>query len=188
MLAAVALAGASPAHAQRRARSGLWVDVGAGYGKVRVTCLGCPSPTSAGGIAYTISAGGTLSRYVLVGVEGHAWNGVGDTQREAVRAVSLVVHWYPWGFRNGFYLRGGTGIVGGTVVVHDTTTQRAVVKGSGLGIGVSLGWDIPVARRVALTLQAGDQLLALGDLSAGGVSSDDTIAYLSRFQVAITIR
>ena len=190
-LAAIVIAGllaATPAHAQRRARSGFWLDAGAGYGKLRVTCLGCPSPTSAPGLAITLSAGGTVSRYVLVGVEVQAWNGIGDTRREALRTLSLVAHWYPWGLRNGFFVRGGTGLVQGTVVVHDTTTSRAVVKGTGLGMGFSLGWDLNLSRHVALTLQAGDQLSALGDLTAGGVSSDDTIAYLSRFQVAITIR
>ena len=179
---------ASTARAQHRARSGFWIDAGGGYGTARVTCLGCPSPTNAGGVAVTVSAGGTVSRYVLVGVEAQVWNGVGDTRHEEMRSLNLVAHWYPWGLRNGFYLRGGTGLVAGTVVVHDTTNARGVVRGSGLGIGFSLGWDVNLGRRVALTLQAGDQLTALGDLSNGGVSSDDTIAYLSRFQVGFTFR
>src|SRR4051812_50050938 len=97
----LAIGVAAPAQAQRRVRSGFWFDAGGGYGTLRVTCLGCPSPTSADGLAITLSAGGTVSRYVLVGVEAQAWNGVGDTRREALRTVSLVAHWYPWGLHNG---------------------------------------------------------------------------------------
>ena len=65
-----------------------------------------------------------MSRYVLVGIEGQVWSGEGDGRREEMRSVNLVAHWYPWGQRNGIFVRGGTGLVAGTVVVHDTRRCR----------------------------------------------------------------
>ena len=187
-LALLGMCLATPAAAQRRSRSGFWMDAGVGYGRVRVTCLACNRDRGASGTAVTVSIGGTPSRYVALGLEGQIWTGSESSLHERVRSLNLVAHWYPWGQRNGFFLRGGTGIVDGTVIASDSTGQQVVVKGTGLGISVSLGYDIPLNRHLALTLQAGDQLSALGDLVQSGVSADDTIAYLSRFSVALTFR
>lgn len=190
VLAAGLAAGlATPAAAQRRSRNGFWMDGGAGYGRVRVVCLRCQNDRGANGAAVTLSVGGTVSRYVLVGVEGQVWNGFEGGLHEAVRSLNLVAHWYPWGQRNGFFLRGGTGLVDGTVIASDSTGQQVTVKGSGLGISLSVGYDLALSRHLALTFQAGDQISALGDLVAtGGIPADDTIAYLSRLSVALTFR
>ena len=136
----------------------------------------------------TVSIGGSPSRYVLLGVEGQVWTGSDAGLSERVRSVNLVVHWYPWGLRNRLFLRGGTGLVDGMVALNDTLGQKHAVKGQGLGISISLGYDIPLNRHFALTLQAGDQIAALGDVLVLGTPSDDTIAYVSRFSVAITLR
>ena len=170
------------------ARSNLWIDAGVGYGRLRVQCLSCSSPTSVGGTAVTVSIGGTPSRYVLLGVEGQVWTGSDAGIHEQVRSINLVVHWYPWGLHNGLFLRGGTGLVDGIVAPNDTTRARASVKGQGLGISISAGCDLPLGRHFALTLQAGDQIAALGDLLVLGSKADDTIAYVSRFSVAFTLR
>jgi hypothetical protein len=176
----------APAAAQRRPRSGLWADAALGYGRLRLTCLSC-SPIGTGGTTVTVSIGGSPSRYVLLGVEGQVWTGSDAGIPERVRSVNLVVHWYPWGLSNGLFLRGGTGLVDGIVAPNDTT-PRTAVKGQGLGISISVGYDIPLNRHIALTLQAGDQIAALGDLLVLGAKADDTIGYVSRFSVAITLR
>jgi hypothetical protein len=178
---------AQPATAQRRARSGLWMDAAVGYGRLRVTCLSCTNVGGVGGTTATVSIGGAPSRYVLLGVEGQVWTGRDAGISERVRSVNLVVHWYPWGLSNGLFLRGGTGLVDGIVAPNDTT-PRTAVKGQGVGISISLGYDIPLNRHLALTLQAGDQIAALGDLLVLGSKADDTIAYVSRFSVALTLR
>jgi hypothetical protein len=177
---------ATPAAAQRR--TGFWMDAGVGYGRVRVMCLACNRDRGADGTAVTVSIGGSPSRFVLLGVEGQIWTGLEGVLHERVRSINLVAHWYPWGIRNGFFLRGGTGIVDGTVIASDSTGQQVLVKGTGLGISVSLGYDIVLSRRLALTLQAGDQISALGDMQQSGVTADDTIAYLSRLSIALTFR
>jgi hypothetical protein len=180
---------ASSAAAQRLpSRSGFWMDAAVGYGRLRVTCLACSNVTGFGGTTVTVSIGGAPSRYVLLGVEGQVWTGSDAGISERVRSLYLVVHWYPWGLRNRLFLRGGTGLVDGVVALDDTTGQKRAVKGQGLGISISLGYDIPLSRRFALTLQAGDQIAALGDLLVFGAKADDTIGYVSRFSVAFTLR
>jgi hypothetical protein len=180
---------ATPAAAQRPpARTNLWFDAALGYGRLRVTCLTCSNTSSVGGTTVTVSIGGTPSRYALLGVEGQVWTGSDAGIAERVRSLNLVVHWYPWGLHNGLFLRGGTGLVDGIVALDDSTGQKRAVKGKGLGISISLGYDIPVNRHFALTLQAGDQIAALGDLLVLGAKADDTIAYVSRFSVAVTLR
>lgn len=191
-LLAAALFGAvvaAPVAAQRRSRSGFWMDGAVGYGRVRVVCLDCRNDRGADGTALTLSAGGSVSRYVLVGVEGQVWNGLASGLKERVRSVNLVAQWYPWGPHNGLFLRGGTGLVDGTVIASDSSGRQVTVQGAGVGISISLGIDVLLSRRLALTVQAGDQLSALGDLVAiGGLAADDTIAYLSRFSVGVTWR
>ena len=76
---------ALPARAQvaarLRPRSGLWMDAGAGYGRLRLTCQGC----NIGGIdgaVFTVTAGGSPSRYVHLGLEGQIWTGIDAGRKE----------------------------------------------------------------------------------------------------------
>ena len=186
--AGLSLGTAAAAQAQAGRRSGAWLDVGAGLGRLRVTCRTCSTPASTGGHVFTITLGGTASRYVLIGVEGQVWTGDDANIDEQVRSLSLAVQWYPWK-RNGFYLRGITGLVDGHVAPNDTASVRAALKGHGIVIGLGIGYDQPISRHLAITIQAGDQLAALGDINtlSGGIA-DDTIAYVSRLQLALTFR
>ena len=187
MLGLLAAGLASPAAAQLRRRSGFWMDAGVSIGRLRVTCRTCTPPASASGSAITLSFGGSPSRYVLLGVEAQEWTGDDASIDEKVRSVSVVAQWYPWR-HNGFFLRGGTGLVDGTVAPNNVSSPRAPVKGHGIVIGVSIGWDQPLSRHFDLTLQAGDQIAALGDLITANGVADDTIAYVSRLGIALTLR
>lgn len=178
---------AAPARAQLRRRSGVWVDVGAGLGRLRVSCRTCSPPASTGGYAITLSIGGAPSRYVLLGVEVQVWTGTDARIDEQVRTLSLVAQWYPWR-RTGFFVRGGTGLVDGHVAPNDTASVRKAVKGRGIVIGASLGWDQPINRHLAVTVQAGDQIAALGDITTTSGVADDTIAYVSRLSIALVLR
>jgi hypothetical protein len=185
-LTLAALAVAAPAEAQRsRPRSGLWVDAGVGYGRLRLTCAGC-NIKGINGTTVTISVGGSPSRYVHLGLEGQLWTGSDANRHEQVRGINLVAQWYPWGRSNGFFVRGGTGLVDGILAPVDTAIATA--RGLGVGIAASLGYDLALGRHFALTLQAGDQLAAMGDLVVNGAAADDTIGYVSRLSVAFTIR
>ena len=177
---------AAPAAAQRaRSRSGLWVDAGLGFGRLRLTCDGCRIDGINGG-AVTITVGGSPSRYVHLGLEAQVWTGIDAGRHEQVRALAFVAQWYPWGRSNGLFLRGGTGLADGVVAPIDSTV--ATVRGRGVVMSLSAGYDLSLSRRVALTIQAGDQIAALGDLVVNGSPADDTIGYISRLSLAITIR
>ncbi len=177
----------SPASAQLRRRSGFWMDAGYSLGRLRVTCRTCTPPASASGSAITLSLGMSPSHYVLLGVEAQEWTGNDVSINETVRSVSFVAQWYPW-MHNGFFLRGGTGLVDGTVAPNNTSSPRAAVKGHGIVIGVSIGWDQPISRHFDVTVQAGDQIAALGDIITANGVADDTIAYVSRLGIAVTLR
>jgi hypothetical protein len=180
---------AAPAAAQRQSRRGFWMDGSVGYGRVRVVCLHCLNDRGANGTAVALSIGGTVSRYVLLGVEAQVWNGLEAGLPERVRSLNMVAQWYPWGQHNGLFVRGGTGLVDGTVIASDSSGQQVTVQGTGVGIYVAAGYDLLISRRLAFTFQLGDQISALGDLVAiGGVAADDTIAYLSRFSLGVTLR
>ena len=88
----------------------------------------------------------------------------------------------------GFFLRGGSGIVNGRVARADTSSNLATVSGTGVGFTVGMGYDVPIGRRLALTVQAATHVDALGDLALPGITFDDSIAYVSRISVALTLR
>jgi hypothetical protein len=177
---------AHPAAAQRsRPRSGLWADAGFGYGRLRLTCQGC-TIKGIDGTAVTVAVGGSPSRYVHLGVEGQIWTGADKNRHEQVRGINVIAQWYPWGRSNGFFVRGGTGLVDGIIAPVDTAV--ATVRGLGVGISASIGYDFAIGRHFSLTLQAGDQLAAMGDLVVNGAPADDTIGYVSRLSVAFTVR
>ena len=180
---------ALPARAQvaarLRPRSGLWMDAGAGYGRLRLTCQGC----NIGGIdgaVFTVTAGGSPSRYVHLGLEGQIWTGIDAGRKEQVRSIAAVAQWFPWGRHNGFFFRGGTGLSDGIIAPIDTAAST--VRGLGVLMSISMGYDFTIGRHFALTLQAGDQIAALGDLVVNGTKADDTIGYISRFSMVFTVR
>src|SRR5512146_1920722 len=93
---------------------GQWIHAGGGVGYLRLPCANC-SADVANGAALTVSAGGGVTRNVLLGVQGQQWQSTtGGTSRQTVRSVLAVVQWYPWSALR-LFVRGGTGIVQGTV-------------------------------------------------------------------------
>lgn len=187
LVMALSLAAGEMAAQRPRSRAGAWMDAGIGYGRLRLTCQDCP-PLGISGRAVTVTLGGAPSRYVLLGVEAQVWTGSDDDLDEQVRSINVVAQYYPWGRSNGFFLRGGTGLVDGRVAPLDTTAVRARARGRGIGISISAGYDLAITPRLALTFQAGDQIAALGDLVLPSGSADDTIGYVSRLSVALTLR
>ena len=179
---------AGPAAAQEPVRSGFWLDAGAGYGRLRVRCATCSGVGTAHGGTVTVTLGHSLSRKVVLGLEGQIWSSWETGPREQVRSLTVVAQWYPWhGGR--FFLRSGTGIVQGPVVPRGTGASRASVQGTGVGLTFGVGYDVPLGRRLGLAAQAASHVAALGDLSLpGNINLNDTIAYVTRLSVAVVLR
>ena len=181
---------AGPAAAQERARSGLWLDLGGGFARMRVRCTTCTRVGTAHGATVTITFGLSVSPQVVLGLEGQLWASGerGPREREYVRSLLVVTQWYPLHGRR-FFVRGGTGIVQGPVAPSGTGAAPAAVKGTGVGLTFGVGYDIPLGSHVGLAVQAATHVAALGDLSLpGNVHLDDTIAYVTRLSVALVLR
>lgn len=177
---------ARPAAAQARSRSGFWMDGVAGWSRLKLVCRTCSDDVHARGTMVTLALGGTPARTVLLGVEAQLWSGSDAGVGQRVRSVALVAQWYPW--RSGFYVRGGTGLANGRVAPADTAATHTAVRGRGISISLAAGYDLAVSRQFALTAQAASQVTALGDLVLPGHTADDTVAYLTRLSVGLTLR
>lgn len=177
---------ASPAAAQTLQRPGFWMDAGVGYGRIRLTCVTCSSIVAATGPAYTVSIGGAVSQNVLLGVQGDLWQSSG-APRQQVQTVTGLVQWYPWPAAK-LWVRGGVGIVKGSVALTADTTGAHSTKGTGVALTISVGYDFRLTSHLGVALQAATNVAALGDLAVGGATASDVIAYVSRIGIALVWR
>lgn len=185
---------AGPATAQESVRTGFWLDAGVGYGRLRVRCTTCSGVGTAYGGTATVTLGHSVSRKVVLGLEGQLFSSWEKGPREQVRSLTVVAQWYPW-HEGRFFLRGGTGIVQGPVVPSGTGAAPASVKGTGVGLTLGVGYDVALGRRFGLAVQAASHVAALGDFSLpgnvshpGNFTLSDTIAYVTRLSVAFVVR
>ena len=186
-LAAICIAcAAAPAAAQIPRRGGLWADAGAGFARLRLTCVSCASVAAANGTEVTVTIGGAPSRNVLLGVQAQTWSSTRGP-RQQVRSLAAVVQWYPWPAR-GWFVRAGAGVVQGPVTPGADATQSATVQNTGVGLDFGAGYDFPVSAHFGLTVQAATHIAALGDLQVDGLRANDVIAYLARLGVAVVFR
>jgi len=187
----MALAGDGAA-AQEPPRSGFWLEGGAGTGTVRSACSACPSVTVAYGTANHLRVGGSLSSRVLLGVEFFALRSSelelspgGPSVDAENGSVGPIVIWYVGG--SPFFFKGGVGLARGTYTVQSAsgpvTTER-----SGASISFSVGYDIRLARRLALTASLGSYATAVGDVSVDGMIVDDLIATVYQAGFGLTLR
>ena len=177
----------SAAGAQGRVRGGFWLDAGVGYGRLRLRCSECTDVGTDHGGTVTLTFGRSLSRRAVLGLEGQIWSSWEARPHEQVRSLAVVVQWYPF-LKEHFFVRGGTGIVQGPVVESLPGAQPASVKGTGVGLTIGVGYDFPLDEHVAIAVQAASHIAALGDLRLAGVTMQDTIAYVTRFAVALVFR
>lgn len=180
---------AAPAAAQERVRNGFWADAGVGYGRLSLRCANCPNAGTVSGGTVTLTLGRSLSQRVVLGLEGQVWSSFEAGPREQVRSLTVVVQWYPL-LGEHFFVRGGTGIVQGPVVASVSTAPGGSVKGTGVGLTIGVGYDVPLNEHLAIAVQVASHVAALGDLDLPGVAQplDDTIAYVTRIAVALVIR
>ena len=143
-----------PAEASAQERQGFWFGIGGGYGWAGVSCDDCDDSDREGsGVGY-LKGGWTLNRRVLLGVEVGLWT-KSDTSESFELAMNLyhvsgTITFYPQA-DNGFFLKGGAGVAFVDVDVSGSGSSMTVDLGQGPGFLVGVGFDIPVARRVAVT-------------------------------------
>lgn len=145
--AALALAVASPAEAQREVRHrGFWIGFGAGGGWN--TSDGLDGETLGGGAVY-LRLGGTPSERLLVGGEVNGWLRDQDGAVVSRGNVTLTLMFYP--SRNGgLFVKGGAGVAQVAVSqrIQNVTTT---ITDEGVGTTLGAGFDIRLGRNFYVT-------------------------------------
>jgi hypothetical protein len=179
--------------AQGPARSGFWLEGAIGTGTVRNSCHSCDDVTVAYGSADYFRVGGSLSPRVLVGLEVFTLNSSelvlaqGAPPAEVENAsIAPIVMWYVG--RSGFFLKGGAGVARGNFLVQTSSGEAVTTKRTGSSLTFGLGFDIGVARWLALTANLGTYITAIGDVDVDGTAVDDLIATIYEAGVGISLR
>ena len=144
-LALLLLALAPPVEAQSRSsfsspgtdRSGVWVSTGLGWGSVMPSCPICARERS-GGLSGYLRVGGSVTRNVLVGVEGNGWYKGGEDVDQLVGSASVVTLLYPRSDM-GLYVKVGLGLTRYEArPTDDDPTAATNTVGVNLGVGYEL--------------------------------------------------
>ncbi len=185
----------APAWAQRAERphrSGLWAELGAGPGRVRIACSGCTDVVAAGTPSSYFRIGGTVSDRVVIGLEvfsllDRAFGfSRGDTTTTAETATAtVVVLWFP--SRRGFFFKGGVGLASGQFTVPGTAGADTS-NGRGIGLTFGFGWDFAISRKFAVTTNLAAHVTAVGDVVLPGRRIDDVIATMYQGSIGFTFR
>ena len=192
VLGAVGAAAQAAAPAPRR--SGLWAEIGFGWGSLRAACAGCEEVTSsAGGITY-FRLGGQVSPHVFLGGETNAFfdesfiSSDSTTLVAEIQAVNFIAIWFPG--RSGLFLKGGLGIAQGRFTVLDTASAATeTLRGTGVGINVGAGWDFQLRPRLSLTASFTTQIVGIGDfVVAGPRTIEDVIGTVYQGAIGFVFR
>jgi hypothetical protein len=182
-----------PAKRQRPHRTGLWVEIGAGPGFLRVVQSGSERVISQTGEGGFLRVGGILSDNVLLAWESAGFNdesfGFAGSDTSVVAELAstgISVMWYPG--RTGLFLKGGVGFAQGVFTVPTGAAQADTIEGNGIGMTFGGGWDWSFSRKYALTLNAGVFIAAIGDLVLPAARVDDVIGTMYQVTLSFTFR
>jgi hypothetical protein len=167
-LALVCLAIPARAHAQER--KGFWIGAGGGYGSAGVSCEDCGGGREESAAGY-LKAGWTLNKRTLLGGEVNLWN-KSERMEEATGTVNLynisgTITFYP-AASSGFFVRGGAGASFMDMDFEYEGTKFSTELGRGPGLLAGAGYDLRVARRIAVTPAVNVWYGHIGDLTFEG--------------------
>lgn len=96
--------------APRDGSSGLWIGGGIGGAAGKVGCDLCRNNWKVAPTAQ-LRIGGTISRHLLLGVEGNGWrkNDADFGVRDIMVGIGAVLYWYPTPGSRSYYFKGGFG-------------------------------------------------------------------------------
>jgi hypothetical protein len=126
------------------------------------------------GVAY-VELGGTLNEHLLLGGEFNMWRktaALATNVNGALKVYNLdaTLTYYP-AAKGGFFLKGGAGVSLLDAELIGPSSSLKLDLGSGLGVIVGLGYDIPISRNVSLTPALNYWGGRLGDLQFGSQTS-----------------
>ena len=187
--------GMLPGHAEGQvaARRGIWFEAGTGTGTIRSACSSCNVVTVAYGRTGRIRVGTALSPRVLLGLELFTLDSSDFSLTQGVPPVDAengsiapVVLWYVG--QSGFFLKGGVGMARGTFSATTPSGQVVTAKRTGSALSFDVGFDVGVARWLAVTANLGTYVLAIGDVHVNGNAVDDLVAIIYEASVGLTLR
>lgn len=139
-------------------REGVWYGIAAGAGWDRLSCGVCAGERR-GGIAGSARAGGTLSANWLLGGELNGWSNSSGGVNEHLVFVSAVAHWFP-APTGSVHFKGGLGYL-----AYAANDDEASLSTTAFGVQGGIGYDLPIARGVALTPSFSWTFAPFGDLT-----------------------
>ncbi|MEO8200509.1 MAG: hypothetical protein ABI679_08325 [Gemmatimonadota bacterium] len=161
-------------------RSGFWFGAGVGSARADVSCNICISDPKSE-LSGNLRAGITLTRSVLLGLEGTGVANSEDGVNERYVALSVVVYTYPT--RSGMFVKGGLGLIDYRADDDiDRLTSRPLVA------QVGVGYEFRLSR--SLSLQPFGNLMATskGNLSFNGTRVTDDVSFtLLQFGIGLAL-
>jgi hypothetical protein len=119
------------------ARQGFWFGGGVGAGAGSMRCSVCANEADRGNAAY-LRFGTTVTRSLLLGIEGTGWQRSAEAGTRRLVALSSAAWWYP-SPQHGYYVKGGVGVSRWRAWEED----EAVVS-QALAISVGAGYEVRV--------------------------------------------
>jgi hypothetical protein len=138
----------------RSRRHGFWLSAGLGVGGESFDAndgLGWSDARS--GAVGNLSLGGTVSPNVLLGVELNGWSSRGYQRSNFDRSLGNllgIVQWYP-SASGDFWLKGGVGFAHSEDKEYSAGALVSQWSRDGTAIGIGLGYDVPVGRKISVT-------------------------------------
>ncbi|MDH4132674.1 MAG: DUF481 domain-containing protein [Gemmatimonadota bacterium] len=169
-LLAIALLGliTSTAAAQDESprRSGIWLNLGFGWGSSDFNCDGCTTDRESG-VTAQFAVGGTISPQFLIGMESNAWyKEKGGDKRLIGTSFAAAAYYYPSAEGN-LFLKGGVGLAS---YLFD---NGSLTDDQGIGLLGGVGYDLPISDKVSITPVATFQYGIMGDANgAQGVTQN----------------
>ena len=131
----------------------IFLSAGTGYGGAALSCASCSSSRESS-FAFTGRAGAALRQNLELALEVTAWSKDfgNSTSNSTARTVfaDAVAQWYPLQ-SSGFFVKGGGGLAFIREDIASTGIPRTRIEANTSDLVAGLGWDVPVARRIALT-------------------------------------
>lgn len=177
---AAALLLVSPGRAAAQAEhKGLWLGAGLGVGSARLSCQICQGNRGSGTSGY-LRAGATITRQMLVGLEGTVWYKSDGDVDHMLGSLQGVFYFYPQP-TSGLYIKTGLGLSQYSAKDSEDKISSQALSGS-----IGLGYEVRVSRSMSIVPYAN----FIGSMSAD-VRLNNNIAGLgansSLFQLGIGV-
>lgn len=156
-------------------RRGFWFRGGVMAASNRTDCSNCGEFAWDDGVAAFVRAGGTVSKYVLLGGEAYGFRQTdGEASKIEIQGLLAITEWYPW-LQHGGFLKAGIGVSNLDLFVETIDGATTQSSKTGLAISLGIGWDIRVSDGISITPVINSYINAVGDLDVEPVGTASNV-------------